>query len=62
MPQCGNRLLSLFGSETGPAVMPWIITAAGGEELQSPRPAMIPPPRQTSPSYNTADCPGVTAH
>lgn len=24
--------------------------------------SMMPPPRQTSPSYNTADCPGVTAH
>src|SRR5690625_2182417 len=23
---------------------------------------IIPPPRQTSPSYSTADCPGVTAH
>src|SRR2546426_3587874 len=25
-------------------------------------PAITPPPRQTSPSYSTADCPGVTAH
>lgn len=24
--------------------------------------AMMPPPRHTSPSYSTADCPGVTAH
>lgn len=24
--------------------------------------SMMPPPRQTSPSYSTADCPGVTAH
>jgi hypothetical protein len=24
--------------------------------------SMIPPPRQTSPSYSTADWPGVTAH
>jgi hypothetical protein len=24
--------------------------------------AMTPPPRQTSPSYSTADWPGVTAH
>ena len=24
--------------------------------------AMIPPPRHTSPSYSTADCPGVAAH
>jgi hypothetical protein len=24
--------------------------------------AIMPPPKQTSPSYNTADCPGVTAH
>ena len=23
---------------------------------------MTPPPKQTSPSYSTADCPGVTAH
>jgi hypothetical protein len=24
--------------------------------------SIIPPPRHTSPSYSTADCPGVTAH
>jgi hypothetical protein len=23
---------------------------------------ITPPPKHTSPSYNTADCPGVTAH
>ena len=24
--------------------------------------SITPPPRHTSPSYSTADCPGVTAH
>ncbi len=43
--------------------------SGGGAVTQSLRNAgpyvrllITPPPRQTSPSYSTADCPGVTAH
>jgi hypothetical protein len=36
---------------------------AAGDRLQAAAaPSMIPPPRHTSPSYSTADWPGVTAH
>jgi hypothetical protein len=36
---------------------------SANEELTTSREeAITPPPRHTSPSYSTADCPGVTAH
>jgi single-strand DNA-binding protein len=47
------------GSSTG---LPRRATHPGKRSSWSVAPAITPPPRQTSPSYSTADCPGVTAH
>lgn len=41
---------------------PWWVMALGARLEDQAAAPMMPPPRQISPSYTTADWPGVTAH